>query len=56
VRFIRTLVVGSGFVASLYTKVAQQHDPTSGNRTFAGLWSEHLTSIELVMTNQSEKC
>jgi hypothetical protein len=30
VRFIRTLVLGAGFVASLYSKVAQQHGPTSG--------------------------
>jgi hypothetical protein len=36
VRFIRTLVLGWGFVASLYTKDAQRHVPTSGNRTFAG--------------------
>jgi hypothetical protein len=36
VRFIRTLVLGSGFVASLYTKVAQQYAPTSGKRTFVG--------------------
>jgi hypothetical protein len=34
VRFIRTLVLGSGFVASLYTKVAQQHAFTSGNSGF----------------------
>jgi hypothetical protein len=44
VRFICKLVLGSGFVASLYSKVAQQHAPTSGNRKFVGEWSEHLTS------------
>jgi hypothetical protein len=44
VRFIRTLVLGSGFVASLYTKDAQQHVPTIGNRTFVGEWQGDIAS------------
>jgi hypothetical protein len=32
----KPLKFGPGFVAALYTKDAQQHVPTSSNRTFLG--------------------